>query len=441
MDFAALADSMGGFAYVVIVFIIAISIIVAIHEYGHYIVGRWCGIHAEVFSLGMGPVLYSRFDKRGTKWQIAAFPFGGYVKFLGDANAASVGAAKDVPTARNTMPGAPLWARAATVAAGPIFNFVLSILIFGVIIMSRGQIAAPLTVEDFKELPPSFTQELEAGDVILSIAGSETPDLAEFDTFVDGLPVEPLLDYRVLRDGDEMTVSGLYPYPAAVMAISPDSAAYDIEMKVGDIITAIDGQPVFAFEELRQTVLASNGRTLLLDVYRGGEMLTFALAPRLKDIPIGGGEFEQRYLIGISGGLYFEPATEGIGFFKSFWYGAEQTWGVIATSFAALGKIITGAISTCNLSGPIGMAQASGAMASQGTVSFIWFVAVISTAVGMLNLFPVPVLDGGHLVFHAYEAISGRPPSEKALRVLMAAGLAAILSLMVFAITNDLFCP
>ena len=124
----------GSFAYTLVAFVVALSIIVAIHEYGHYIVGRWSGIYAEVFSLGFGPVLYSRVDKRGTVWQIAALPFGGYVKFLGDANAASVGSDGTVPAARNTMHGAPLWARAATVAAGPFFNF-----IFSFVIMTLGQ--------------------------------------------------------------------------------------------------------------------------------------------------------------------------------------------------------------------------------------------------------------------------------------------------------------
>ena len=121
MDLASLISEFGGIAYTLLAFVVALSVIVAIHEYGHYIVGRWSGIHAEVFSLGFGPVLYSRVDRRGTKWQIAALPFGGYVKFLGDANAASVGGVEgESAPARNTMAGAPLWARSATVAAGPL---------------------------------------------------------------------------------------------------------------------------------------------------------------------------------------------------------------------------------------------------------------------------------------------------------------------------------
>ena len=153
-----LIPSFGGFAFTLLAFVVALSIIVAIHEYGHYIVGRWSGIHAEVFSLGFGPVLLSRVDRRGTKWQVAALPFGGYVKFLGDANAASGkdGAAVDAldpAERRRSMHGAPLWARAATVAAGPIFNFILSILVFAGVMVFSGQASTDPVVGDIRPMP------------------------------------------------------------------------------------------------------------------------------------------------------------------------------------------------------------------------------------------------------------------------------------------------
>jgi regulator of sigma E protease len=156
-------------------------------------------------------------------------------------------------------------------------------------------------------------------------------------------------------------------------------------------------------------------------------------------LPEGG--FETRWLIGITGGLSFEPVRENVGPFEAIGYGAEQTLFVVRSSLSGLWHMITGAISSCNLQGPIGIAETSGAAASQGIDNFIWFVAVLSTAVGLLNLFPIPVLDGGHLVFHAYEAISGKPPSDKALRIFMTIGLTLLLSLMLFALTNDIFCP
>lgn len=441
MDLTTLISGFGGVAYTLLAFVVALSIIVAIHEYGHYIVGRWSGIHAEVFSLGFGPVLFARTDKRGTVWQIAAFPFGGYVKFLGDANAASVGGEDGGPTGRNTMTGAPLWARAITVAAGPVFNFILTFLIFSAIILFSGQTANPLKVHSFSPLPAKIQQDLRPGDQLLEINGLEVTTSQAFGAIIDALPVEESLDYKVLRDGREQTVQGPFPYVPLVGSIAPRSAAISVNMRVGDVITAIDGQPIFAFSQLQEAVVGSEGKALLLDVWRDGQEMQFTLVPRPRDTPLEDGTFERRWMIGIGTGLFFDPATEAMGLGASLSAGASQTWGVITSSLDGLKQIITGAISTCNLNGPVGIAQTSAAMASQGTQSFIWFIAVLSTAVGLLNLFPIPVLDGGHLVFHAYEAVTGRKPSDGALRVLMAIGLTLLLSLMVFALGNDLFCP
>jgi regulator of sigma E protease len=445
LDIVGLIPSFGGVLWTLGAFVIALLIIVAVHEYGHYIVGRWTGIHAEVFSLGFGPVLWSGFDKRGTRWQIAALPLGGYVKFMGDADAASGkdGAAMDAMSERDrraTMHGAPLWARALTVAAGPAFNFALSIIVFAAILFFRGTAAEPLTIEQVLPMPGA-AQELRAGDEILAIEGTPTPAFEDFDAFVADLPRAEALDYTVLRDGSEQTVRAPFPYPPLVVALTPDSAAMDAGMLVGDVITAIDGMPVVAFADLREKVGASDGKPLLLNVWNDGTQRDVALTPRSVDLPAEGGGFETRWLIGISGGLMFEPATERPGVFEAITYGADRTVFVVTSSISGLYHMIAGQISSCNLRGPIGIAQTSGAAASQGWVSFIWFIAVLSTAVGLLNLFPIPVLDGGHLVFHAYEAVTGRPPSDKALRVLMAIGLTAILGLMVFALSNDLFCP
>lgn len=213
MDPTQILPQFGNVAFTLAAFVVALSVIVAIHEYGHYIVGRWSGIHAEVFSLGFGPVLLSRRDRRGTVWQLAALPFGGYVKFLGDANAASVGqaAGTDPARLRHTMLGAPLWARAATVAAGPVFNFVLSILIFTGVILTQGRAADPLTVERMLTLPDSYVNELRAGDEILAIGGAELPSEGGMSRLAEGYPAEPVLDYRVRRDGRELLVRGPYP--------------------------------------------------------------------------------------------------------------------------------------------------------------------------------------------------------------------------------------
>jgi regulator of sigma E protease len=159
------------------------------------------------------------------------------------------------------------------------------------------------------------------------------------------------------------------------------------------------------------------------------------------DEPQQDNTFRQVYRIGIVGGMAFEPATQPLGIAEAAGLGVAQVGAVIQSSLSGLWHMITGAISTCNLSGPIGIAEVSGDMASQGADSFIWFIAVLSTAVGLLNLFPIPVLDGGHLMFHAWEAVTGKPPGDRALQVLMSIGLTIVLGFMLFALTNDLFCP
>ena len=441
MDFGALVASAGGTLWVVVFFVIALSIIVAIHEYGHYIVARWSGIDAEVFSVGFGPILFSRVDKRGTRWQIAALPLGGYVKFLGDKNAASVGHNEDVPAARNTIHGAPLWARSATVAAGPMFNFILSIAIFMGLIFSTGVASDPLTVEDILPTPAAGVT-LQAGDIMRAVDGNAVSALEEFSAATENLPHTQTISYRVERAGDVLDVVGPHPYPPIALSISPNSASLDAGLESGDVVTAVDGQPIFAFSQLQDAVRASAGAAVLLDVWRDAEMLQFTLVPRQVDVPMSEGGFETRYLIGITGGLAFEPATSAPGVWEAFNSAVQRTWFIITSSISGLWNVVTGAISSCNISGPVGIAQTSGAMAAQGTMSFISFIAVLSTAVGLLNLFPVPMLDGGHLMFHAYEAVTGRQPSNSALQWLMTLGLTMVLSLMVFALSNDLFlCP
>ncbi len=433
----------------IVAFVLALSVIVAVHEYGHYIVGRWSGIHAEVFSLGFGPVLWSRDDKHGTRWQIALLPFGGYVKFLGDANAASgkdedtmADLQQDPAALRRTMHGAPLWARAATVAAGPVFNFALSILVFASIFMARGVATDPLTIGELKTLP-NTVQELQIGDEIQAINGKTLPKFDDADgwtDYVDSLEAQKQLEFTVNRDGQTQTVTGPWLFPPLVQQVAPRSAAMDIELASGDVITAVDGQDIFAFEQLKEAVEGSDGRVLLLSVWRDGEMLEFALAPRRTDEPQPEGGFVTHWRVGIVGGMMLVPATEAGGVGIALTDGVVQTGKIIQGSLSGLWHMVTGAISTCNISGPIGIAETSGAMASQGAQSFIWFIAVLSTAIGMLNLFPIPALDGGHLVFYAYEAVTGKPPSDTVLRFLMAIGITMILSLMVFSLGNDLFC-
>jgi regulator of sigma E protease len=446
VDNIALLPEFGGFIWTLVAFVVALSVIVAVHEYGHYIVGRWSGIRAEVFSLGFGPVLYSRLDKRGTRWQVAALPLGGYVRFLGDSDAASgkdgeAVASLSAEEQRHTMHGAPLWARTATVAAGPVFNFVLAVAVFTAIGMTRGVPVEPLTVGALHPVP--VAHDIRPGDTLLSVEGHPIDEAtgAQAADVMEALPKSDLLDYTVRRDGREMSVRGPYVMPPMVQQLSPKSAAIDAGLERGDVITAVDGEPIVAFSQLKDRVEAAKGAPLLLEVWRAGETLELTLAARRVDEPQGGGGFEANWRIGIMGGMFFAPATETPGLGSALLGGVATLWEIIVGSVSGLYHMITGAISSCNMSGPIGIAEVSGQMASQGASNFIYFVGVLSAAIGLLNLFPIPVLDGGHLVFYAYEAVTGKPPSDGALRILMAVGLAFIVSLMVFALSNDLFCP
>ncbi len=443
-DIGGLISSFGGLAWTLLFFVVALSIIVAVHEYGHYIVGRWSGIHAEVFSIGFGPVLFGKTDRHGTYWQVAALPLGGYVKFKGDANAASgpdIDGVNAMSAAerRTTMHGAPLWARAATAAAGPVFNFVFSILLFAVLFMVQGTYADRLTINALAPLPGAF--EIQEGDEIVAIDGRTVSGFAGFNEIAVGLPASGQIDYTVDRNGDRLVVTGPYPYPPLASAVNPQSAAIDAGLKAGDVVTAVNGQGINTFSELQYAVAQADGGALTLDLWRDGTEFTTDLTPRRVDIPRPDGGFDQRWLIGISGGLFFEPDTERLGPWRAVTAATERTGDIITSSLSGMYHMITGAISACNLSGPVTIAETSGQMATMGTITFLSFIAVLSTAIGLMNLFPIPMLDGGHLVFYAYEAITGKTPSDRAYQFLMAIGFSCVMTLMFFALATDIFCP
>ncbi|WP_368188005.1 RIP metalloprotease RseP [Aestuariibius sp. HNIBRBA575] len=434
----ALLPQFGSLGITIIAFIVALSIIVAIHEYGHYIVGRWSGIYAEVFSLGFGPVLFSRTDKRGTVWQIAAIPFGGYVKFLGDANAASVGGEAG---GRNTMMGAPIWARSATVLAGPMFNFILSAIIFTGLAMTVGGVRDPLTVKDIQPLPQFYENGLQSGDEILAVNGETLVELADFSTALDNAGTDLSLDFTIRRDGTEMQIVAPNPMLPYVIGTSPNSAAEEAGIQDGDVVLSVNDVPMATFQQLISAIQAEQGRSVALEIWRDGDVMTFDLTPKIGGASDSDGYLEERYLVGISITNYLDWQTESLPFFEAAIGSVARVWDVITQSLQGLWLMITGKISSCNLSGPVGIAQVSGEMARAGLLEFISLIAVLSTAIGMLNLFPVPVLDGGHLVFHAYEAVSGRPPNENVLRIMMMMGVMLVLSLMIFGTLNDLlFC-
>ncbi|KIT15998.1 RIP metalloprotease RseP [Jannaschia aquimarina] len=447
MDAAGVIFQFGSVMWTLLAFIVAISIIVAVHEYGHYIVGRWCGIKADVFSIGFGPVLLKRMDSRGTQWQLAALPLGGYVKFRGDANAASVGDDGTVATMSaseraETMTGAALWKRAATVFAGPAINFLLTLVIFAAFALFTGRATDDAVVGDYVALPADVPT-LVQGDEVLAVEGTPVGSLTDMHEQLKDVSDQATVTYTVLRDGAELEVEAAPALPPRAGSVEPRSAAWQAGIRPGDLIQTVDGSPIHSFRDLQNVVAASEGATLELEVWRPeeGMLPPVALNPRESARPAEDGGFENKYLIGIGGELAFAPATEWVGPFSAIAHGATQTYDIAATSLSALKHILIGTISTCNLSGPVGIAQVSGATASLGAENFILFIAILSTAVGLLNLFPIPVLDGGHLVFYAYEAVRGRPPSDNAVKVLMTAGITLMAALMIFALSNDLFCP
>ena len=430
----------------VISFIVSLSIIVFVHEYGHYIVGKWTGIKADVFSVGMGPVVLSRVDKNGTTWQLAAIPFGGFVKFKGDANISSSHvdpktSAYNKRDLRATLHGAPLWARTATVAAGPVFNFVFSIIIFFSLFVSVGQVREPLTISKINPLP--FINQLKEGDEIISISGfqlssaSSIKDMLEYIENIDKKSIE----YEVRRDGEIFNLSGPPVDLPRISGLVPLSAAVEASLNAGDVILEINGEPINKFNQLKEAVEKSAGSPINLTVWREEKIFQTTIVPKREDIPQPEGGFITKWRIGIIGSIYpFELLTESIPVLQAIRLSFFQTYSIITSSINGLYHIIAGNISTCNLSGPIEIAEISSHMAKEGLQSFIQTLALFSAAIGFMNLLPIPVLDGGHLVFFAYEAIFKKPPNQKAFSALMTVGFAFILFFMMFAIFNDYFC-
>jgi regulator of sigma E protease len=282
-------------------------------------------------------------------------------------------------------------------------------------------------------------------DRIIAIDGQPVAMLEDFYRVAGELPGAERHVYTIERDGREMELPGPHPVPARADSIALQSAARTAGLQAGDVVLTVNGEDVHAFSQLPPLVSAAEGVPVALQVWRpangaAGTVLDLELTPRRTDMPLPEGGFETRWLIGLTSGAFFEHPRRSIPVTEVVPLAVGQTWDVVNRSLSGLGHMIAGAISTCNLSGPVGIARTSGAMAEDGLMSFIFFIAILSTAVGLLNLFPIPILDGGHLVFHAWEAVTGKPPSERVLGALMTMGLIALGSLMLFALANDLFC-
>lgn len=429
----------------VLPFLVVLGVVVFVHEYGHYIVGRWCGIRAEIFSIGFGPELFHWIDKRGMRWRVGALPLGGYVKFAGDMNAASAGgpdksalAAMSEAERAGSFHLAPVWKRALTVAAGPMANFLLSVAVFAGMAMIAGKELNEPVIGEIRA-DANADLGLMAGDRVIAVGGVHVDSftaLLERLAEVDGERVAALVD----RGEGEVEVPIRYVRPARIDDVIPGGAAAEAGLNRGDVVTAIDGEETPNFESLRAAVLASEGRTLALTVRRGEETLNLSLTPQMVDFATEDGGSEKRAMIGVRNSSYggIEPIIETANPFDSLVYGAVRTWAIITGTLGYVYDMIFGDADASQLGGPIQIAKVSGQAAEQGADSLLMMIALISTSIGLINLFPIPVLDGGHLVFYAYEALVGRPVRERWQDIGTRLGFGMILLLMVFATYNDL---
>lgn len=376
MDFVATLWNAGSFLLGYLVpFLFVLTVVVFIHELGHFLVGRWCGVDVKVFSIGFGRELFGFNDRHGTRWRVAAIPLGGYVKFSGDGDAtSSVGDSAELSamTARQrerSFPAQSIGERAAIVAAGPIANFLLAILIFASTVYFFGK---------------------------------------------------PVLAPRV-----EQVVAG--------------SAAERGGLRPGDLVLSIDGRPIASFAEMQRAISVRPNETLSMAVERAGGTLTLPVTPALveQSSPLG----KQR--IGVLGvQASSQPGdwkTQHFGLLESARVGVSETWYVVERTYDYLAKLVSGRESVDQLSGPIRIAQVSGLVATNaGLLGLINLAAILSVSIGLMNLFPVPMLDGGHLLFYAVEALRGRPLSERAQEIGFRFGLGLVLMLMLFVTWNDI---
>jgi regulator of sigma E protease len=354
----------------VIPFLIILSILVFVHEMGHYLVARWNGVKVEVFSIGFGKEIFGWNDKAGTRWKVSLLPLGGYVKMFGDSDAASTpdGSLRDMTPEEKEVSfhHKRLGQRTAVVAAGPIANFLLAIVMLAGLFIFNGQPYTPPVIGDVK----------------------------------------------------------------------PDSPALAAGFEPDDRIIAVDGQAVERFEDLQRIVaLTTPGETLDFTVLRAGQEIVLPTEIGSDKIEDRMGNSSTRGYLGVgrSGVEYREvgPATAVLAAFT-------ETWNLSIGTLKAVGQIITGDRSAEELGGPIRIAQMSGQAVDLGIGTAIWFAAVLSINLGLINLFPIPMLDGGHLLFYAFEAVRGKPLGERAQEYGFRIGLALVLGLMLFVTWNDI---
>lgn len=438
-------------------FIVAISVLVAVHEYGHYIVGRWCGMKVLRFSIGFGKPIWMRVaGKDRTEYCLAAIPLGGYVKFLGERY--GTGDPVDPADEGRAFNQRPVWNRILVLLAGPFFNFLFAFVAYWALFINGVPTMKP-AVGEVVEASYAADAGLQFGDRILKVGERDTADwetalVAMLDEMVsegtvtlkleeaDGFIRTATMDVgddrtRLTEPGMLFEGLGFEPWrPPAVLATVTDGGAGQLGgLEPGDKITSIDGERVSSFGDLQQIISARPAAFVAVMLIRNGEPLSV-------DLTIG-----SRVVDGQESGFL----NVGVGDITTdFWYvrkfgplqsvgqSIERTWNSTAFTVRMLGRMVTGDVSIENISGPISIAQFAGNSAAAGLNAFLNFLALVSISLGVLNLLPVPVLDGGQIVYHSIEGIKGSPLSERAQMMGQQVGILALLLLMSFAFYNDI---
>ncbi len=466
MDFASQLSGVGtGVLYWFLAPVLVITVVVFIHELGHFLVARWCGVKVSTFSIGFGGELFGFTDRHGTRWRFAWLPLGGYVKFIDDENAASAPSrdklAQMTPEERaGSFQAKPLWQRAAVVAAGPVANFILTLVLFALLFGINGEQLRIARVDAV--LPGSVAEKAGflPGDVVRKINGREISGFAQLMATIRTSAGTPLV-FEVQRGGQTLVLRAVperkempsplggtipsgtigiearrKPYVAEVIAGGAAAAA---GMKAGDLIIAVDGQPVPSFSRLVEILTPSAGRPLEVVVLRDGQRLTLSVTPQARTQKGADGKVATRGVIGVRISAPPEDfVRKHYGPLSAMWKGTTETYHFLETTLVNLGRIITGHESPRQLGGPITIVQVSSQVAALGLEKLVWWMAVISASIGLLNLFPIPLLDGGHLMYYAAEAIRGRPLSQKAQEIGFTIGAMMVISLMLLVFYNDL---
>jgi regulator of sigma E protease len=436
-------------------FVVVLGVLIVVHELGHFIMARLAGVGVERFSVGFGPVLW-RFRGKETEYCVSAIPMGGYVKMMGDDENPLEGGKGATIDPRKAFNAKPLAARFLIVFAGPAMNFVLAVVIAALMFMLVGRPVAPAQVGRVVEGGPAAQAGLQTGDRIISIDGAAVPyweDVARvvqaagpraLKVVVKGTSGERTVDLTPTqtkrRDlfGDEQNVweLGASPYiPATIGDTVSGDPADQAGLKSGDTVTALEGQPVMSWDDLAEKIHQRAGQPTRLEVKRGSETLPITVTPKKGKIPGPDGKEVEAGLVGIRpGGTTLMVRSNPL---TATWEGVVWAGDVTAKTAIGLYKWASRQIPSNSIGGPIQIATMAGEQARQGISSLALFTAVISVNLFLLNLLPVPMLDGGHLLFFACEAVLGRPLSVRKREVAQQVGFALLMLLMVFAFYND----